>query len=389
MKRVLFVDDEQAILDGLRNVLRADRRRWRMRFAASGEAALAELQSEPADVVVSDMRMPGMDGVAFLQEVRERFPTAARVVLSGFAELASVAKAAAVAHQYLLKPCDPEVLRALLERTCALQDVLQSDTLRRTIGKLGALPSSPRTYQALTQALEDPDVPIKRLAAIVEGDMGMSSRVLQFVNSAYFGLLQRITGIEAAIAYLGINTVRHLALTLEVSSAFRVDDADALADLERHGYLTARIARRLVPQDRAEAAFAAGLLHDAGKLVLLSRVREGYEEAQRRARDGAAPELEAEREVIGADHAEVGAYLLGLWGLPHSIIEGVAFHHQEAAAPSSGALDVCAAVRLANLLAHEALGTRPQTELLARMAGDRLAAWREVAVGEARIPERG
>jgi len=388
MKSLLFVDDEQAVLDGLRNVLRSDRRRWKMRFAASGEAALAELETEPADVVVSDMRMPGMDGVALLREVRERLPTAARIVLSGYADLSAVAKASAVAHQYVFKPCDPEVLRAVLERTCALQDVLGSESLRQTIGKLGSLPSSPRTYQALTQALEEPEAPIKRLAAIVESDVGMSTRVLQFVNSAYFSLSQRISGIEAAIAYLGVNTIRHLALTLEVSGSFRLDDPAELTAQERHAYLTARIARRLVREERADEAFAAGLLHDAGKLVLLSRMPDTYAEARRQARDRAIPEPESERMAVGASHAEIGAYLMGLWGLPHSIVEGIAFHH-EPAALLPAPLDVTGSVCAADLLAHEALGTRPTGEHLARMAGDRLAAWREVAAAETDSAARG
>jgi HD-like signal output (HDOD) protein len=385
MKRILFVDDESAVLEGLRNVLRPLRARWHMRFANGGPEALHALAAEPADVVVSDMRMPGMDGLALLREVKERFPNAARIVLSGYADLSAVAAASAVAHQYLLKPCDVDALRAVIERTCGLHDVLTSESLRRTVGGLGALPSAPRVYGELTRALADPDVDVKRVAAIVKQDVGLSSRVLQFVNSAFYGLAQRITSIESAIVYLGMNTVRHLALTIEVASCF---DAGAFEDFERHAVLTARIAKRLVPGGAsADVAFAAGLLHDAGKLVLANRMEGAWAEAERCARASGRPIHEVEREVLGANHCEVGAYLLGLWALPHALVEAVAFHHAVERL-GDGPVDAVAAVCAANVLAHAVSpGSEPAAaagvEVLDNLARDHVAGWREIAVREA------
>jgi putative nucleotidyltransferase with HDIG domain len=389
MKRIMFVDDETAVLEGLRNVLRPLRSRWSMRFATGGEQALEALAAEPADVVVSDMRMPGMDGLALLGQVKARYPNAARIVLSGYADLSAVAAASAVAHQYLLKPCDVEALRAVIERTCGLQDVLSSESLRRTIGSMGALPSAPRMYAELTRALADPDVEVKQVAAIVKQDVGMSSRVLQFVNSAFYGLAQRITSIESAIVYLGMNTVRHLALTIEVVSSFR---GAGLEDFERHAALTARIAKRLVSEGpQADVAFAAGLLHDAGKLVLANRLEGPLAEAARIAAESGRPMHEVEREVIGANHCEVGAYLLGLWALPNALVEAVAFHHQVERL-REGPVDPVAAVCAANLLARtvspggeEAAPRNPH--LLDAMARDRVAGWREIAAREAALVE--
>jgi HD-like signal output (HDOD) protein len=387
--RVLFVDDEEAILDGLRSVFRSQRDRWSMRFAPGGKAALEALAEEPADVVVTDMRMPVMDGLALLKVVKERWPLAARVVLSGYADLATVAQASAVAHQYLLKPCDPEVLRDLVERSLQLQRLLADEGLREVVGGLGTLPSEPRLYRDLSIALADPEVETRRLAEIVGQDPGMSTRVLQFVNSAYFGLSRRVESIEQAIVYVGANTLRHLALTLHVQHSFGRTGEAALASVERHSVLTARIARRLVTDPaRAEAAFAAGLLHDAGKLVLHDRLPEAWAEANAVSRREARPLYEVEREVLGADHAQVGAYLLGLWGIPHAILEPVAFHHQVERV-GSDTFDVVAAVMVADLLAHEALpdgrpgepaAAPPRLEAIA--AGS-FASWRELARGEA------
>ena len=385
MKRILLVDDEPAILDGLRHVLRPERSRWQMEFAEGGEAALAAMAARPFDVIVTDMRMPGMDGLAVLGHVRRAYPWVARIVLSGYADLASVAQASSVAHQYLLKPCEASVLRNVIERALRLQDLLSNEVLRKAVGQLGTLPSAPRVYHALSAALGQRDVEISKVAAIVKQDVGVVTRVLQFVNSAYFGLSRRVTSVEAAIVCLGLNALRHLALTQEVFQAFPgVSDA-AFSELERHAALTARIARRLSTPAEADAAFAAGLLHDAGKLVLMSRASEGFARAVDEARRRESPLFTVEKELLGATHAEVGAYLLGLWDLPHGIVEPVAFHHDAERLATSGCGTVHA-VAAADLLAHEVTegGGAWSAALDALPARDRLAEWREIARAEAR-----
>lgn len=392
MKRILFVDDVPAVLGALRKLLHAERGRWRAFFATSGEQALEQLAEAPFDVIVSDMRMSGMSGVSLLERVRDRYPDVIRIVLTGYSDTKAVARASAVAHRWVLKPCPWEDLKSLLERSCALQDLLGSESLRRTVGGLGTLPAAPRTYHALTEALSDPDVELERLAAIVGQDMGMTSRVLQFVNSAYFGFAQRVTSIEAAIVALGRNPLRHLALTFEVFAGFRgglESEGFSFNDLEAHALLTARLARGLVAEtEQANSAFAVGLLHDAGRLVLMSRMPEAYADALRHARARGIALHEAEKELLGADHAEIGAYLLGIWGLPHAIVEPVAFHHAPARFGTGS--PVMEAIGHADALAHEARPVGPpgvivvapeQIERLDR--APRAKEWRTLAAREA------
>ena len=353
---ILFVDDDPAVLAGLQTVLRPERRRWAVRFAACADEALQSLADAPADLVVTDMRMPGMDGLTLLRRVRALYPATARIILSGYADLGAVAQASAVAHQYLLKPCDAGVLHAVIERALELRALLDRPGLREVVGALGALPTTPGVYHVLTAALGDVDAGVAGIAAIVNRDVGLAGRVLQFVNSAYFGLARRVTSIEGAIVYLGLSTLRHLALTLEVSRAF----ADAGAEVERferHSILVARIARRLTDDPaHAEAAFAAGLMHDAGKLALMARLPDAWREVSARAQAAGTGTLKAERDVLGADHAEVGAYLLGLWSLPHVLVEAVAFHHAVPAAPIT--VGGPGLVAVADALAHQVTGER-------------------------------
>jgi len=388
VNEIFFVDDEPDILEGLRSALRRQRSRWNMRFAVGGEAALRELALSPCDVIVSDMRMPGMDGLTLLGLVRDRHPQTSRIVLSGHADLDTVIRSSAVAHQYLSKPCDTDSLCTAIERALEVQALVGNPELRRVIGGLGTLPTPPRTYAALTAALADPDVDMKRLSAIVERDMGLAVRALQLVNSAYCGLARRVTSLESAITMLGLNTLRHLALTVEVFRGFGGEAPSELEALERHAVLTARIARKIVPDPKmADIAFAAGLLHDAGKLLFLSRVPEAYRGALERAERTELTALEAERESIGATHAEVGALLLAMWDLPHAIIQPVAHHHAPPRAPQA-VMDASSAVSLADALAHEATGgssratTREVEGTLARF-GD-IRQWQELARAEAR-----
>lgn len=360
MRRILFVDDEPRVLDGLQRLLRPQRQVWEMTFALGGEAALALLEEQSFDVIVSDMRMPKIDGATLLRHVREHYPHMARIVLSGYTEFDAVLRTVPVAHQYLTKPCDAQQLREVIERVCNVQAILSDGKLRQVAGYLGELPSSPRLYTALTQALASPDTSVAMIADIVEQDVAMSAKCLQLVNSAFFGLARRVTNIRQAVMYLGTNMLRTLVFSVEVFRSFDPSGRlgrRTLAGLESHALATAGIARSLV-QDKQQSddAFIGGLLHDVGKLVLASRLPQRFEQIVATAIEKRRPLHEIELEVLGVTHAELGAYLLGLWGLPYQIVEVVAYHHRPDQVPhrSFGVLD---AVHVANALANE-YGTR-------------------------------
>jgi HD-like signal output (HDOD) protein len=400
VKRVLFVDDEIRVLDGLRRLLRTQRHEWDMRFAAGGDAALAELEQARFDVIVTDMRMPGIDGASLLQLVQQRYPHTVRIVLSGHMEPESVLRAASVTHQYLTKPCDPQLLVQAVERACALKALLDHEVLRTAVGKMSSLPSAPRIYSALTMALADPNVSLAEVVRIVEQDVAMCANCLHLVNSAFFGLAQRITDIHQAVSYLGTNTLRSLVLSTEVFRALKGDPRRSGwhdGQLRRHAHLVASVAAQLVPDRRqAHDAFAAALLHDIGKLVLAAELPDWYERAEARARADGTALHEAEGQLYGVSHAEVGAYLLGLWGLPHTLVEAVAYHHAPRRVhrgPGASRLDVVGAVHIADALVHEqeageaeagadaaSLNPTIDLEYLEWIGGaDRLPAWRAAA----------
>jgi HD-like signal output (HDOD) protein len=356
--RILFVDDEVALLNGLRNVLRRERKRWDMSFAVGADEALAALRSAPFDVVVTDMRMPGMDGAELLARIREDYPRTSRLVLSGHAAREAAVRALAVAHQFLSKPCDAASLRSVVERTHLVHSLIQSDRIKTVIGGIERLPVVPDVYLALQRAAADPNAGLSVIAGIVEQDPALSAQVLQLANSALFGLAQPVTTIAHAVTCVGLTTVKALALTAQLFLLAQKHESEAmdLGRLQQAAVATARVARRFLGNHpKAEEAFTAGLLHDTGKLVLAIGLRDDFLRATRLASEQSRPLPLIEKELLGTTHAEVGAYLLGLWGLPFSIVEAVLLHH-EPGRVTDGPCDVLAAVHAADALAD--LGSR-------------------------------
>lgn len=353
LTRVLFVDDEQRVLDGLRHGLRGRRKQWDMVFVASGSAALEHLATGPFDVVVSDMRMPRMDGAELLARVSNLHPQTVRIVLSGHMDEGAASRAAQVAHRFLAKPCDISLLDMTIARTLEMRHILAAPAIRACIGGMGTLPSPPKTCMALHRALED-DAPVKQVADIVETDVAMASKVLQLVNSSFFGVPRKLANVSQAVAYLGLNSLRNLVVAQSMFQSFEARDARRLERMQQRALLSARIARGLLPDKKqSELACTAALLHDVGILPFQARLADEYSLVRELAVSRRVCLEICEREFFATSHAEVGAYLLGLWGLPFEVIEAVAAHHSDLTDVSE--LDVNAAVAIAVSLASSLL----------------------------------
>lgn len=335
MNRILFVDDEPKVLEGLQRMLYPLRAEWHMEFVSSGQAALQRLSETEFDVLVTDIRMPGMGGIELLSKVIEQHPQVIRLVLSGTVDQELTLRSAAVAHQYLVKPCDAKTLRAKVERAFSLRVMLDDPGLRRLVSRIHSLPSPPTTYIRLLEALRSPDVSVKEIGAIVEQDVAMTAKVLQLVNSAFMGISRHVSTPGEAIVYLGTETLRALALSASIFCQFQPKDlpgfsAERLQDHSlKVGTLARDIAKSLgLPASAREDAFVGGMLHDAGKLLLAHHCPDSYRQVLEKVQQEGVPMREAELAVFGTTHAEVGGYLLWLWGLPDPITEVAALHHR-------------------------------------------------------------
>jgi HD-like signal output (HDOD) protein/CheY-like chemotaxis protein len=351
--KVLFVDDEPHVLDGLRRNMHSMRDEWDMRFCSGSVGALQQLELEAADVVVSDMRMPGVDGSQLLAQVKRRYPQTIRFILSGQAERDAVIRATRNAHRYLSKPCDALALKAAIARALSLKRLMADDTLAEIVGNVATLPSPPGAYLRLRECLDSAEASIDNLANLIERDVALTAKVVKLVNSSFFGHREPILNIARAIALLGTDTLSALVLGDELYDAGTsiLVPEFSLVRLSAHSFQTAAWARAVaahegLPPTTIEQAFLAGLLHDAGRLVLATRKRPSPVQDLER-RQAATP--------LGmvTHHSAVGAYLLGLWAFPEAIVEAILWHH----CPSqSGKPGLCLAglVHIGDQLAHEA-----------------------------------
>ncbi len=397
MRRVLFVDDETKILAGLQRMLRPLRHEWEMTFCESGEQALAYLTQQPCDVLVADMRMQGMNGAQLLNEVRKQHPHVVRIILSGYADYDLIFKSVGLAHQFLAKPCEAETLKLTVNRACALRDLLTDEALQLLVAQMQTLPSLPALYDELIAELQAPNASIQKIGAIITRDPGMTAKILQMVNSAFFGLRRQITNPAEAASLLGLDTVVTLVLTIQIFSQYSLAGLRGFSpdELYAHSLRVALLAQQIAHAQGADQqmlndAFTAGILHDVGHLVLAVNQPQCYGQLLDLVRAGELPFDVCERQVFGASHAEIGAYLLGLWGLPNSIVETVAFHHHPDLCQAAG-FTAMSAVHIANALEHELPTNCEQSrsapldvDYLTRLGiQERLPVWRQLCFRQA------
>ncbi len=387
--RILFVDDDPNILSGLRRMLRSMRDQWETAFVGSGSEALEFLERQEVDVVVSDMRMPGMDGAQLLQAIKERHPHIIRIILSGQSERDKVFKTVRVAHQYLSKPCDDETLKAAIERSLLLRDLLVDEGVKQVVSQIDSLPSLPTLYMEILQELESEYSSMQRVGGIISRDIGMTAKILQLVNSAFFGFYRQVASPVQAAEILGMETIKVLVLSVKIFSTLdqtRLSEFH-LQDLWRHSLVTGLVAKAIARKERhsqpmIDQAFMAGVLHDSGKLVLAANFPQKYREVLGLSRERGIPLWQAERQTLGVSHGEIGAYLLALWGMPEPVIHAIARHHQPPSLP--GQFSLRTLIFTSNLLEHAAGGQEgaEKAALLDRLRdqglGDRLDVWQEI-----------
>lgn len=391
-RRILFVDDEIYVLRGLERMFHNMRQTWDMQFTDDPRQALEILAGAPFDVVISDMRMPGMNGNRFLTEVMRRHPQIIRIILSGHTDPEQTMEAFNVTHQLLTKPCDATTIRATVCRALALRKLLDGDTpLKALVSRLVSLPSLPSLYTRIVQELQSPQASINSVANIISEDPAMTAKILQLVNSSYFGLRRSISNLTQAVVLLGLDTIKALVLTTQVFSQFdsEIIRGYSVKALWQHSAMVGGLARRIARAEGCDEALIndalmAGLLHDVGKLILAANLPNIYSKVTEMVEREGIDTTTAERRLFGAAHGETGAYLLGLWGLPTSIVEAVAFHHhpQDCETPGFSALTI---VHIANAISHQ-FTTHPRPSMSSPLDEDyldtlgidhRLAHWQD------------
>jgi len=324
--RILFVDDDPNVLNGLRRAIANGAEDWHTEFCAEAKDALIRM-----DVIVTDMRMPSVDGAQLLEQVRVRHPSTIRIILSGYADPGTVLRTIGPAHAYLAKPCNSKEIADAIARPLELRRLMANDGMLRAVGQLVNLPSMPSLYLEIESLLRSPSASVKAVADIISQDIAMTAEVLKLTNSAFFSVGAKITTPLQAVRILGLETIQTLVLSTGIFRQF-LDGGSAppsmIRALTRHGTETARLAEAIALAEGADgttgkAASCAGMLSCLGPLVLLDSQPDRYRALLARV-DADHPLDQLEQGVFGADHALIGAYLLGLWGFSESMVEAVA-----------------------------------------------------------------
>jgi HD-like signal output (HDOD) protein len=333
-KTILFVDDNDNVIQGLERQLRPFRGEWQLLFAQNAEAALMILEKQPIDLIVSDMLMPDMCGEELLLKVKQLYPATIRIIFSGYSDEITLKKALEVAHQYFCKPCNIDTLRESISQIFQIQNTINNPRIIQSIGDPNHLPSLPEIYQDINAAIASETTTIAELAGIFARDMVLSARLLQLVNSPYFGVRQRISSLSEAISMIGINMLNNLVLSIHIKHAFPVNNPKMLIYMEylwQDAWRVAQLAKLISlaeeqPEDRPDQAYLGGLLHNMGLLVFLSRSGDQLLQFVQEIKKTDIPINTLEKQLFGFTHCEAAAYLLSLWKIPPRIIESVLLH---------------------------------------------------------------
>lgn len=335
MRKILFIDNDKSEINRLKKQLHSMRIVWDMNFAENGKEALKLMEYDSYDVIVSDMNMHEMNGVELFDIVMKRYPGTVRIIHSENSDSELVKKSVKNTHQYLLKPCEPDTIKYTIERTCKLQDLTKNRKLNQTINGISNLPSLPELYNLITKEMQSPDPSLAKVGYLISQDISLSAKILQLVNSAFFSLPLKIIDPKQATVYLGSEVIKAIVLTNHIFSSFAGEAANLgfnISKMWNHSMMVGVLSGEIVRAENAEKgeveeAVIAGVLHDIGKLILL-KVPEKYKEIMSFVEYTGSDIVDAEYAVMKTSHAELGAYLLGLWGIPDSVVEIVAFHHE-------------------------------------------------------------
>ena len=341
--RVLFVDDEPRVLEAIQRMLSDAAGAWEVVTATSGEQALALLEGSRFDVIVTDIRMPGMDGATLLNKVHERWPSITRIVLSGHTDQEHAMRAMGSAHQFLSKPCNPKRLTDVVENAFYLSALTPNARVRELAAAVHRLPAMPKVHERILALIDGSRASVRDAADLVAQDPGLCAKILRIVNSAFFARGQLVRDVRTATARVGLDLLRALVLQERAScglSGARVEQ------IQRDSLDAAAVTTRIVAPEHQRIAFTAALLCDVGTLVLEQGAPDELAAVRAYATEGRIPMHVAEKELLGSSHADVGGYVLGLWGVPPVIVDAVLGHHDLGRDPS----DLSAAVHVAHCI---------------------------------------
>jgi HD-like signal output (HDOD) protein/CheY-like chemotaxis protein len=348
MTTILLVDDEQNVLNAMRRSLFDLNESHALHFVPNADQALRLLEQQPVDVLLSDIRMPGMSGEELLLKAYHHHPEVLRFGISGYSKRETSIALINAVHQFFAKPCDIDHLLHSIDRACDGRDRISHPDLRRLVLGTGALPVQAQSLRRLTKELNNPQACIDRIGRLVSQDAGMSAKVLQVVNSAFFGLCRHVSSAAEAAVMLGPEILRAMVHTtdsfqpLEKLPAGSVDLHHMWQWAVQIGDTAYNLALHFSRnRHAADHALIAGNLIPIG-LLLLMHDPGLWHEITSQAQLQARPLCQVERDYLGLTHTEIAAVLADIWGFPEPVAAALRYAHHPEAHPLQEFDAVCA-----------------------------------------------
>lgn len=370
--RVLLVTDDAGAQRAFREAFAPLRGDWDV-AAARGAEALRRLDGPGYDALVADVHLAGVGCADVLLEARRRHPPTARLILADPHHPGELLRLVALAHRVLPKPFEPTELIGAVQRSHSLRALLGGSSLASVVGRLASVPALSTLYTRIADELMTPDYSLAAVGELVAQDLGIAARLLQMANSALVGLRKPATTPNQAVKILGADLTRSLVLTADLFSRYNPASLRpfSIEALWEHSQKVAELAGAIAASEHVDERVVresalSGLLHDIGRLTLASQLAGPYKEVMALIRVDGLSAADAERRVLGTTHAEVGAYLLGLWGLPDALVEAVAWHHNPGGCPGKSFTPLTA-VHAADAIVRREEGARPDADYLNRL----------------------
>lgn len=382
----LFVDDDPEMRELYRGFGRLLEKHYEVTIAGSGQEGLRLLGGRKYDVIVTDLTMPEMDGLTFLGHAAAAQPDCARIIISGHADRMKIGRCLFIGHRYFDKPCDLTGLAELLIRLTSFRKMICDPKIRRIIGGVGALPGPPETYLKVERILEGGNASVQDIAAEIEQDVAVSAKLIQIVNSAQFGVSQKVVSLAEAIQFVGLESVRSVMLGIQAFAGYKdmSGKRGPSGAVWEHSVRTALLARRIartqkLPQQTINRAFLAGLMHDVGRVIINANAPEELADVETFAKRFGLSAAEGERRYFGATQSHIGAYLLTLWGIDEETVRAVQ-HHETLSDFQGSDPQAVAALHVAHFVEMDNSQTHPlDVESLAAMGIGNAEEWIEGA----------
>jgi len=358
-KNLLFVDYDKAVLNEIKGMLKKTGRDWDLSFATSGDEAILIADEKHINLLVTCVQMPGMSGYDLIDRMKQKFPEIICFILSDFGDQGTILKTIAPTVQILTKPCAPQLLISSLVNALESDAFLDKSKIVSVIGNIETLPTLPELYMKIKIILESEHSSTEEVAHIISQDIVITAKILQLVNSAFFGLSHRIENIQRAVIYLGVETIKAVVLVTEVFNQFSEAEMKAfpVREIYKHSIFVGILAREVfetVSKDQSisDQVYMAGMLHDIGKLFLIRAKPDEFLEVYQEADEETDFFYELEKKKFEISHSDIGSYFMGVWGLSRDVVRAIAFHH-DPKQQAGHEFNITTAVYVANVLTHK------------------------------------